>query len=121
MCRYDAISNLFTKVSVVNRARQFANRRIAGETLPQGYYLYDVWHDDMYRYPLEFVRRMMGNFWGLITSNIPIGLEKSKCVYHVCCDLGRRQTDLVRISDTCCLTLYPQESSRVQNRRTSDT
>ena len=74
----DARKESFEEVTVFGKTMLFTNNRIDPNTVPKGYHLYEVRHDDdMQGIPCEIGKKIIVNHWGTLISNKPIKLVKS--------------------------------------------
>ena len=74
----DARKESFEEVTVFGKTMLFTNNRIDPNTVPRGYHLYEVRHDDdMQGIPCEIGKKIIVNHWGTLISNKPIKLVKS--------------------------------------------
>ena len=63
--RYSGDGLYYEKVIVLGYQALFTNERIKRDTVPDGWYLYEVRHDDECQgIPCEIARRILVNFWG---------------------------------------------------------
>ena len=75
MARFDANEMVFEEISVLGMPALFSSLRINRSTIPSGYNLYEIRHDDLCRgYEVQISWSIMVNHWGsLITRDeIPI-------------------------------------------------
>ena len=71
MSRYDVMSEYFSEVTILGKPALFTPLRIDRNTVPNGYHLYEVRHDDDNGgNEIEIARSIIVNHWGsLITQN----------------------------------------------------
>lgn len=63
--RYSADELYYENVIVLGYGALFTNERIRRDTVPVGWYLYEVRHDDECQgIPCEIARGILVNFWG---------------------------------------------------------
>ena len=71
------------QVTVLGYTALFTNKRIKGDTVPDGWYLYEVRHDDECQgIPCEIDKGILVNFWGslLMHDELP-EVEKEGSLY----------------------------------------
>ena len=79
--RYRADELYYEPVTVLGYKGIFTNDRIISETIPEGFYQYEVRHDDeCLGIPCEVAKRVIVNFWGtLLTRKKLIKTEMNGC------------------------------------------
>lgn len=61
------------KITVFGHAALFSDLRISKESVPEGWYCYEVRHDDeCLGIPCEIARGILVNFWGTVISSVPL-------------------------------------------------
>ncbi len=72
---WNAMTEEFEEVTVLDRPMLFACGRIDRSTVPKGLYVYDVRHDDGQQgLPVEIAEHILVNHWGTLLSSRPIRL-----------------------------------------------
>ena len=69
--RYNALKEDFEEVTILDKPALFTDLRIDRSTVPRGYHLYEVRHDDDCQGdPVQLARNILVNLWGsLITQD----------------------------------------------------
>ena len=76
MSRVDAKETCWEKVEVLGREGLFTCLRVDRNTVPEGWYMYEVRHDDECRgEPVEIALWVMVNHWGTLLVKEPFDLE----------------------------------------------
>ena len=79
MSRVDAKETCWEKVEVLGREGLFTCLRVDRSTVPEGWYMYEVRHDDECQgEPVEIALWVMVNHWGTLLVKEPFDLEKSQ-------------------------------------------
>ena len=79
MSRVDAKETCWEKVEVLGREVLFTCLRVDRNTVPEGWYMYEVRHDDECQgEPVEIALWVMVNHWGTLLVKEPFDLEKSQ-------------------------------------------
>lgn len=79
MSRVDAKETCWEKVEVLGREGLFTCLRVDRNTVPEGWYMYEVRHDDeCHGEPVEIALWVMVNHWGTLLVKEPFDLEKSQ-------------------------------------------
>ena len=79
MSRVDAKETCWEKVEVLGREGLFTCLRVDRNTVPEGWYMYEVRHDDECQgEPVEIALWVMVNHWGTLLVKEPFDLEKSQ-------------------------------------------
>ena len=79
MLRVDAKETCWEKVEVLGREGLFTCLRVDRNTVPEGWYMYEVRHDDECQgEPVEIALWVMVNHWGTLLVKEPFDLEKSQ-------------------------------------------
>ena len=72
---HDAMTEHYEEIAVCGKPALFTSIRIERDTVPEGLYAYDVWHDDECRgIPCEIALFIMVNHWGTIILAEPLEL-----------------------------------------------
>ena len=83
MARSNAKELTWIKVSVLGKECWFADERVDRETIPEGYHMYEVRHDDnSWGYPVEIGEWIMVNFYGTLLAKEPFNLTPSDAVQN---------------------------------------
>lgn len=78
MARTNAKEVIWEKVEVLDREGLFTCCRIDKDSVPSGYYVYDVRHDDDCQGdPVQICKWVMVNHWGTLLTKKPFELEPS--------------------------------------------
>jgi len=76
MARHNAMTESFEEATVLNKPALFTPARIDRETVPQGYHLYEIRHDDDCQGDaVEIARNILVNHWGSIITQDEIKLS----------------------------------------------
>ena len=68
----------YTEVTILNKAALFTNMRIQRDTVPKGYYAYDVRHDDDCQGDaVQIARSILVNHWGTLITRDNIRLPRN--------------------------------------------
>ena len=81
--RYPSDELYYEQVTVSGHTALFTNERIKRDTVPDGWYLYEVRHDDECQgIPCEIAKGILVNFWGslLMHDELP-EVEKGGVLY----------------------------------------
>lgn len=79
MARVNAKEVGWEKVEVLGREGLFTCLRVDRNTVPEGWYMYEVRHDDeCHGEPVEIALWVMVNHWGTLLVKEPFDLEKSQ-------------------------------------------
>lgn len=77
--RANAMTETYENVTVFGHPMIFTCLRLDKTTVPAGYFVYEVRHDDFGEGdPAQIAKWVMVNHWGTIISNRPIALEPSQ-------------------------------------------
>ena len=61
----------------------FSSGRIQKDSVPEGFYCYEVRHDDEGRgIPCELSAHILVNFWGTVISRVPL-IQENKCRRYI--------------------------------------
>lgn len=72
-----AMTELFETVEVLDKPVLYSSRHIDRQTIPTGYYIYDIRHDDNYSaYFGQLKRFVVANYLGSIITNSEIALTE---------------------------------------------
>ena len=75
MARYNAMKEDFEEVTILNKPALFTSIRIDRSTIPRGYHLYEVRHDDDCQGDaVQIARGIMVNHWGTLITREEIKL-----------------------------------------------
>ena len=75
MPRYDAMTEDFQEAAILDKPALFTPLRIDRATVPNGYYLYEVRHDDDCRGDaVQIARNIVVNHWGSLITRDEIPL-----------------------------------------------
>lgn len=89
--RYDAKELSYEKVKVFGQNALFTEDRIIRESVPHGFYLYEVRQDDDCQgNPVEVKRWIMVNFLGTLLLKEPIEEVECKGYVWICMDRRKR-------------------------------
>lgn len=81
MARLNAREELWEKVEVLGKECLFVDLRIDRNTIPEGYYMYEVRHtDNDWGEPAEIGEWILVNFFGTLLTKEPFELEKSDAI-----------------------------------------
>lgn len=73
----DAGKELFELVTVFGHPMIFSDLRIDRKTVPEGFFVYEIRHDDEGAGdPVEISEHILVNFWGTVISNVPVEMRK---------------------------------------------
>lgn len=76
MARFNAMEVEWEEVEVVDRKGLFSCLRIDRESVPKGWYMYEVRHDDFgHGDPVEIAYGILVNHWGTLLVKEPFDLE----------------------------------------------
>lgn len=81
--RYPSDELYYEQVTVTGHTALYTNERIKRDTVPDGWYLYEVRHDDECQgIPCEIAKGILVNFWGslLMHDKLP-EVEKEGALY----------------------------------------
>lgn len=75
MARYNAMTEAFEEVTILGKPALFTALRIDRNSVPTGYHLYEVRHDDDGRGdPVQIAKGIMVNHWGTLIARDEIKL-----------------------------------------------
>lgn len=75
MARFNAMTEAFEEVTILEKPALFTSLRIDRSTVPKGLYLYEVRHvDDCQGIACQIARGIMVNHWGTLITREPIKL-----------------------------------------------
>jgi hypothetical protein len=120
--RYNAMQEDFERVTVLGLPMLFTNARIDRASVPKGYYLYEVRHDDDQQGdPVQLGRWIMVNHWGTLISNKPVKLEPSPTIDNAYRDIDP-ETDWNYEGESTTLQEYmaehpPEKPKRIEHER----
>lgn len=73
MERYDARKETFEEIEIFDTLALFSSGRIQRESVPKGFYCYEVRHDDeCMGIPCELNSHVLVNFWGTVISKVSL-------------------------------------------------
>ena len=79
MARYDVKEQMWEKVEVLGRECLFNDLRFDENTVPEGYFMYEVRHsDEDWGEPCEIASRILVNFYGTLLTKEPFELEPNQ-------------------------------------------
>ena len=88
MAKVNANEVIWEEVEVLDKKGLFACCRINKETVPEGYYVYDIRHDDDCQGdPVQIARWAMVNHWGTLLVKEPFELEQSPHIDNAYLDI----------------------------------
>lgn len=77
MARYDAMKERYSKIRILGKQALFTSMRLERNTVPAGFYLYEVRHDDDgIGDPVQIARGILVNHWGTILTTEPIDIPE---------------------------------------------
>lgn len=77
MARYDAVKERYSKIQILGKQALFTPMRLERNTVPVGFYLYEVRHDDDgIGDPVQIARGILVNHWGTILTTEPIDIPE---------------------------------------------
>jgi len=72
----------FEEVRVLGKPAILTSERIAGDTIPQGYYMYELRNDRIFRDdPIELSRCVVFNHWGTVITRDEIRIPPGGTLY----------------------------------------
>ena len=78
MARYNAKEITWEKIEVLGKECLFYDLRVDRNTVPEGYFMYEVRHaDEDWGEPCEIALGILVNFYGTLLSKEPFDLEPS--------------------------------------------
>jgi hypothetical protein len=81
MARHDAMKESFEEVAILGKPALFTCIRIDRSTVPRGYHLYEVRHDDERQGDaVQIARGILVNHWGTLITRDEIKLPPDKCL-----------------------------------------
>lgn len=73
MERYDARKETYEEIEIFDTLALFSSGRIQKDSVPEGFYCYEVRHDDeCMGIPCELSFHILVNFWGTVISKVPL-------------------------------------------------
>jgi hypothetical protein len=83
MERYDARKETYEEIEIFDTLALFSSGRIQKDSVPEGFYCYEVRHDDEGRgIPCELSAHILVNFWGTVISRVPL-IQENKCRRYI--------------------------------------
>lgn len=77
MARYNAMKERYSKIQILGKQALFTSMRLERNTVPAGFYLYEVRHDDDgIGDPVQIARGILVNHWGTILTTEPIDIPE---------------------------------------------
>ena len=77
MVRYDARKETYEEIEIFDTRALFSAGRIQKDSLPEGFYCYEVRNDDeCISIPCELSSHILVNFWRTVISRVPLIKEK---------------------------------------------
>ena len=81
MQKYDARTEDFDEITLLGKPALFTPGRIDRDTVPSGYHLYEVRHDDDCQGDaVQIARNIVVNHWGSIITHVEIALSDGGCL-----------------------------------------
>lgn len=73
MERYNAQKETYEEIEIFDTLALFSSGRIQRESVPEGFYCYEVRHDDeCMGIPCELSSHVLVNFWGTVISKVSL-------------------------------------------------
>lgn len=73
MERYDARKEIYDEIEIFDTLALFSSGRIQRESVPEGFYCYEVRYDDeCMGIPCELNSHVLVNFWGTVISKVSL-------------------------------------------------
>lgn len=86
--RIDARTEIFEEVTVLDKSMIFTCLRVDKNTVPKGFYMYEVRHDDDGRGdPCQIGKWIMVNHWGTLISNEKLKLIPDRKINNAYLDI----------------------------------
>jgi len=83
MVRCDARKETYEEIEIFDTPALFSAGRIQKDSVPEGFYCYEVRHDDeCMGIPCELSTHILVNFWGTVISKIPL-IKKNECKRYI--------------------------------------
>lgn len=83
MVRYDAQKETYEEIEIFDTPALFSAGRIQKDSVPGGFYRYEIRHDDEGRgIPCELSAHILVNFWGTVISRIPL-IQENECRRYI--------------------------------------
>lgn len=78
MERYNAMNESFEEVTIFDKPALFTPLRVDRSTVPKGYHLYEIRHDDDSKGdPVQIARNILVNHWGSLITHDEIALPSN--------------------------------------------
>lgn len=107
MARFDAKNVTWEKVEVLGKEGLFTGLRVDKTTIPEGWYFYEVRHDDWCQGdPIEIALGVMVNHWGTLIMKEPLELIPDHDLHNAYLDINP-ETDWDYLYET--VSLYGEE------------
>lgn len=117
MARMNAAEERFEEVTVLGLPMLFSDLRIDRESVPKGYFMYEVRHgDDDWGDPCQLATWIMVNHYGTLISAQPVKLEKSPTINNSYRDIDPDK-DWNFDGGACTLKEYMDKYPPFQERR----
>jgi len=76
--RYDAMEEDYEEITVFDKPALFSGERIDRDTVPRGYFKYEMRHDDDFQgYAVEIANSVIVNLWGTVIMRDEIRLPRN--------------------------------------------
>ena len=83
MVRYDTQKETYEEIEIFDTPALFSAGRIQKDSVPDGFYCYEIRHDDEGRgIPCELSAHILVNFWGTVISRVPL-IQENKCRRYI--------------------------------------
>ena len=83
MERYDARKETYEEIEIFDTLALFSAGRIQKDSVPEGFYCYEVRHDDeCMGIPCELSFHILVNFWGTVISKVPL-IRDDECRRYI--------------------------------------
>ena len=113
MGRYDAMNESFEEVEILGSPALFTSLRIDRSTVPPGYELYEVRHDDDYTGDaVQIARRIVVNHWGSLITRGEIAMPNGMYMDIEPIDLNYGTGDCRSMMDF--MTKYPLQNQNTE-------
>ena len=83
MERYYARKETYEEIEIFDTLALFSSGRIQKDSVPEGFYCYEVRHDDeCMAIPCELSFHILVNFWGTVISKVPL-IRDDECRRYI--------------------------------------